>query len=132
MMKGGHGQTNQLHDIIWGTLDHASHASQIMSCNYYLCAWCGMCVHMCVYVCVSVKGRGEQHSLYLHVSSTLTCESSLRPPSGQFLLPPPPGELEVVCTCAPAPVVAVAPAMWAPESISFFFIGWELVDRGFL
>ena len=24
MMKGGHGQTNQLHDINWGTLDHAS------------------------------------------------------------------------------------------------------------
>ena len=23
-MKGGHGQTNQLHDIDWGALDHAA------------------------------------------------------------------------------------------------------------
>ena len=34
MMKGGHGQTHKLHDINWGTLDHASHAPQLMSCNY--------------------------------------------------------------------------------------------------
>ena len=26
MMKGGHGQKNQLHDINWGALDHASHS----------------------------------------------------------------------------------------------------------
>ena len=25
MMKGGHGQTNQLHDTNWGAPDHASH-----------------------------------------------------------------------------------------------------------
>ena len=38
-MKGGHGQTNQLHDInwgardaYWGALDHASRAPQLMSC----------------------------------------------------------------------------------------------------
>ena len=36
MIKGGHGQTNQLHDINWGALDHASRASQLMSCNYYV------------------------------------------------------------------------------------------------
>ena len=36
MMKGGRGQTNQLHDINWGALDHASHAPQLMSCNYYV------------------------------------------------------------------------------------------------
>ena len=30
MMKGGHmGKTNQLHDINWGTLSHASCASQL-------------------------------------------------------------------------------------------------------
>ena len=35
VMKGGH--TNQLLDIKWGTLDHASDscAPQAMSCNYY-------------------------------------------------------------------------------------------------
>ena len=27
MTKGGHGQTNQLHDINWGILNHASHAT---------------------------------------------------------------------------------------------------------
>ena len=36
-MKGGHGQTNQLHDINWGTFNHASHVPQLMSCRYYLC-----------------------------------------------------------------------------------------------
>ena len=37
MSIGGHGQTNQfhVHDIIWGALDHASYAPQLMSCNYY-------------------------------------------------------------------------------------------------
>ena len=33
MMKGGHGQTNQLHDINWGALDHASYVTT-------------MCVHL--------------------------------------------------------------------------------------
>ena len=41
MMKGGHGQTNQLQDINWGALNHASCASQLMSCKSY--------VHVCVY-----------------------------------------------------------------------------------
>ena len=36
MMKGGHGQTNQLHNINWGALNHGSRASQLMSCNYYV------------------------------------------------------------------------------------------------
>ena len=40
MMKGGHGQTNQLHNINWGALNHASGAPQIMSCNYN--------VHVCI------------------------------------------------------------------------------------
>ena len=44
MMKGGRGQANQLHDINWGALDHASHALQLMSCNYYL----SVCVCVCV------------------------------------------------------------------------------------
>ena len=31
MMKGGHGQTNQLHDINWGALNrHASCSPQLM------------------------------------------------------------------------------------------------------
>ena len=36
MMRGG-GGTNQLHDINWGALNHASRAPQLMSCNYYVC-----------------------------------------------------------------------------------------------
>ena len=45
MMKGGHGRTNQLHDINWDAFDHASRAPQLMSCNYYqfilfLHYWC--------------------------------------------------------------------------------------------
>ena len=42
MLKGDHGQTNQLHNINWGALDDASHAPQLMSCNYYVC------VHVCI------------------------------------------------------------------------------------
>ena len=37
MMKGGHGQTNQLRDINWGALDHVSCAPQLKSCNYCVC-----------------------------------------------------------------------------------------------
>ena len=36
VMDGGQLPTNQLHDINWGALDHASHAPQLMSCNYYI------------------------------------------------------------------------------------------------
>ena len=52
MMKGGHGQTNQLHDINWGALDHASRAPQLMSCNYSVCVC--VCTRACVCVCVCV------------------------------------------------------------------------------
>ena len=44
MSVDDHGQTNQLHDINWGVLDHASCAPQFLLCNY--------CV--CVSVCLSV------------------------------------------------------------------------------
>ena len=49
MMKGGQGQTKQLHDINWGTFYHASHAPQLMLCNYYVC--------VCVCVCVRMRAR---------------------------------------------------------------------------
>ena len=39
--------TNQLHDINWGVLDHASRAPRSTSCNYYVY----LCVYMCVYIC---------------------------------------------------------------------------------
>ena len=35
MMKGGHAQTSQSHDIIWGALDHASRACHITSIYVY-------------------------------------------------------------------------------------------------
>ena len=41
MLKGGHRQPNLLHDINWGTLDHAYHAP-----NY-----CHVTTIMCVHVC---------------------------------------------------------------------------------
>ena len=34
MMKGGHGQTNQLHDINWGALDHAPQLTLLYECVY--------------------------------------------------------------------------------------------------
>ena len=54
MMKGDHGQTNQLCDINWGALDHVSCAPQLMSCNYYVCVPVCVCVCLCVCVCVPV------------------------------------------------------------------------------
>ena len=36
-MNGGQLPTNQLRDINWGALNHASCALQLMSCNYYVC-----------------------------------------------------------------------------------------------
>ena len=37
MMKGGHGQQKLVARLNWGAFDHASHAPQLRSCNYYLC-----------------------------------------------------------------------------------------------
>ena len=53
MMRGGHGQTNQLHDINWDALDHASRpcVPQLMSCNYYIVC---VCVCVCVCACTNV------------------------------------------------------------------------------
>ena len=51
MMKGSHGQKNQLRDINWGALDHASCAPQLMSRrDYYVC----MCECVCARSLVSV------------------------------------------------------------------------------
>ena len=36
MMKEGHGPTKELQDLNWGAFDHASHAPQLRSCNYYI------------------------------------------------------------------------------------------------
>ena len=66
-MNGGQLPTNQLHDINWGALDHASRALQLMSCNYYVC--------VCVYVCVDVNiWTVTVASLYLH-THTCTCRT---------------------------------------------------------
>ena len=43
--------TNQLHNINWGALDHASCAPQLISCNYYLCI--RVCVCVCIHMCTS-------------------------------------------------------------------------------
>ena len=55
MMKGGHGQTNQLHDINWGALDHASHATQCSYCIHILAVLrvC-LCVVEIHYVCLQL------------------------------------------------------------------------------
>ena len=47
MMKGSHGQTNQLHDIDWGALNHASRASQLTT----ICV-CVSTLHLCVFVVI--------------------------------------------------------------------------------
>ena len=63
-MNRGQLPTNQLHEINWGALNHASSAPQLMSCNYYLC----VCVCACVraYVCVCAH-----MTLYMHRSACI-------------------------------------------------------------
>ena len=51
-MKGGH-RTNKI--VNWGSSDHASHAPQLIPCNYY--------VYMCVCVCVCCAGYRYGKSL---------------------------------------------------------------------
>ena len=58
MMKGGHGQTNQLHVINRGALDHASRAPHLMSCNYHVCE--------CVYACCV-------QAVYTHIHTADRC-----------------------------------------------------------
>ena len=41
-MKGGHGPTKQLQNLNWDAFDHASHAPQLKSCNYYMY----VCMHV--------------------------------------------------------------------------------------
>ena len=51
MMKRDHGQTNQLHDINWGVLDHASRAPQLHVMT--MCMFKCLCVHvLCMCDCV--------------------------------------------------------------------------------
>ena len=46
MMKGGHGQINQLYDINWGAPNHAPRAPQLMSRNYYGLRVCTLYPHL--------------------------------------------------------------------------------------
>ena len=52
MMNRGQLLTDQLHDINWGALNHASCAPHLMSCNYCVCVHTCVCMHVCIYVCV--------------------------------------------------------------------------------
>ena len=49
MMKGDHGPTKMLHALTWDAFDHASHAPQVRTCNYYVCVSIYMCECVCVY-----------------------------------------------------------------------------------
>ena len=61
MMKGGHGQTNTLHD-------HASRAPQLMSCNYCTCACACIFMRMYyTYICTCIsqhchKGPSQEYN----------------------------------------------------------------------
>ena len=51
-MKGNREQTNLLHGVNWGALNHASHVPQIMSYIYVtMCVYMYVCVHMCTRIC---------------------------------------------------------------------------------
>ena len=48
----GKQNTCTCHDLNWGALNHASHAPQLLSCNYYVYIYLSVCA--CVYICVHV------------------------------------------------------------------------------
>ena len=68
--RGNHGQTNQLHDIDWGTLDHISCASQF---DMYMCQDINIsffCAPLVAYRCtVETATRREMPLTTLLVSS---------------------------------------------------------------
>ena len=81
-MNGSQLPTNQLHDINWGALDHASRAPQLMSCNYYVC----VCVctyafmpgsHVCVHVHVHILALPLHVCTYIRLPTT---DHELGPP----------------------------------------------------
>ena len=57
MMKEGHGPTKLLHALTWGAFDHASHASQVRACNYYLHV-----MHMQVYMYMCTPKREQNYN----------------------------------------------------------------------
>ena len=54
MMKGGHGPTKWLSKSNCGAFDHASHAPQSLSDNYYLLRHASKISHLCKCTCRSV------------------------------------------------------------------------------
>ena len=70
MMKGGHGQTNQLHDINWGALDHASCVPQFISCNCYVCV-CVCMVYKHVYDTITLTLIKDLAIALLSISAAL-------------------------------------------------------------
>ena len=70
MMKGGHRQTNHLHDIHWGALDHASCVPHVTTITIYVyvCDAC-LCVRVCVCACVTSK---VSHNISWTTSGSLT------------------------------------------------------------
>ena len=79
-MKGGHGQTNRLHDINWGALDYASHVQYIpqlvsFTGNYYNIsrAPCELVVYCTLSVCLCTICPCYFHVHVLLHACTCTC-----------------------------------------------------------
>ena len=56
MMKGVMGQQNSYMTINWGAFDHASHAPQLRSCNYYNIIYS---TNMYIHVHATLSGVGN-------------------------------------------------------------------------
>ena len=68
MMKGGHGQTNQLYDTNWGAFNHTSHAPQLTSCNYCVCvAYRKVCMYTNAWLYIHTCSMLEQVVWYIHL-----------------------------------------------------------------
>ena len=59
----GKQNTCTCHDLNWGALNHASHAPQLMSCNYYVYMYN---VHVSICVCMYMYMYVLEY-MYVHV-----------------------------------------------------------------
>ena len=64
-MKGGHSQQRHIN---WGAFNHASHAPQLMSCNYYMYVTVFTHVHVCTYFWTHIHNvlLTKVQSIFLH------------------------------------------------------------------
>ena len=79
MMKWSRGPKKLLQDCNWGAFDHASHATQLRSCNVLLftCTQLFMTLYVCQFVqCTCIFDLCNAHTVHAHTLILFHCYSS--------------------------------------------------------